>query len=182
MTGLQGIVVTLATVHGKGLGGGIDASRSCNIMIAEEQARLGYPEIAFNHFPILAAPILSRRIGRFKAQNFLMTGEEYSAQGFMEQGLLDAVVENGTGEDWVRNYASSSLTSHSARLSLFDYFVKSGGDVHEEMHAAGERWAHYMFNLKPTDIAKLQRIAQMQDKMLARLYRSESTQPSRIEG
>ncbi|MBX9650751.1 MAG: hypothetical protein K2X57_27260 [Xanthobacteraceae bacterium] len=174
MTGLRGLVVTLATVHGKGLGGGIDASRSCNIMIAEEQATLGYPEIAFNHFPILAAPILSRRIGGFKAQKLLMEGEEFSAQGFYDQGLLDAVVPNGTGEDWVRRYAKSNLGTHSARVTLFNDFLKRGGDAIEEVKAAGELWANYMFGMKPTDISKLQRIAQMQDRMLMRLYRETS--------
>ena len=171
ITGLGGLAISIATVHGKGLGGGIDASRSCNVMIAEEQATLGYPEIAFNHFPILAAPILKRRIGPQRAQEFLMRGEEYSAHGFEQLGLLDAVVARDTGEDWVRNFAKSNLATHGARLTLFAYFVRAGGDVEREMREAGEVWANYMFTMKPTDIAKLQRIAMMQDRMLARLYR-----------
>ena len=173
MTGLQGLLITIATVHGKGLGGGIDASLSCNIMVAEEQATLGYPEIAFNHFPILAAPVLSRRIGAFRAQQLLMDGEEHTARQFHALGLLDAVVESGDGEHWVRRYSKSALASHGARRTLFGDFLMRGGDPAAEMHAAADLWANYIFAMKPTDIAKLQRIALMQDKMLIRLYRDD---------
>ena len=173
MTGLKGLAISLATVHGKGLGGGIDASRSCNVMIAEEQASLGYPEVVFNHFPILAAPILSRRVGGFKAQQLLMEGGEFTAREFYDRGLLDAVVPNGTGENWVRKYASDNIGSHGARVALFNDFLRRGGDAIEEVNAAAELWANYMFSMKPTDIARLQKIAQMQDRMLIRLYRAE---------
>ena len=172
MTGLHGIAVSLATVHAKGLGGGIDASRSCNVMIAEEQATLGYPEVVFNHFPILAAPILGRRIGSFKAQQLLMEGREMSAREFYERDLLDAVVPNGTGEDWVRRYAKDNALSQGARVSLFNDFLHRGGDAITELHAAGKLWADYIYAMKPTDIARLQKIAMMQDRMLARFYRS----------
>ena len=175
MTGLNGLAISIATVSGKGLGGGIDASRSCNIMVAEEQATLGYPEVVFNHFPILAAPILSRRIGGFKAQQLLMEGGEFSASDFYDRGLLDAVVPNGTGEDWVRKYAKDNAASHGARVALFNDFLHRGGDAVEEVNAAAEHWANYMFSMKPTDIARLQKIALMQDRMLLRLYRIADT-------
>ena len=180
MTGLKGIAITLATVHGKGLGGGIDASRSCNVMVAEEQATLGYPEVVFNHFPILAAPILSRRIGRFKAQQLLMAGGEMTAREFYERDILDAVVPNGTGEDWVRKYAKDNAMSHGARVALFNDFLHRGGDAIEEVNASADHWADYMYSMKPTDIARLQKIAQMQDKMLLRLYRAAETRLDRV--
>lgn len=99
-SGLNGLAVTLSTIHAKAIGGGIDAPRSCNVMIAEEQASFVYPEIKFNHFPITAVGLLSRRMGPRAAERMLQSGEEMSAAEFMAAGGLEAVVPTGTGEDW----------------------------------------------------------------------------------
>jgi DSF synthase len=176
MSGLDGLVTTLSTVHAKALGGGIDAPRSCHVMIAEEQATLGYPEIAFNHFPIVAAPILSRRVGALAAQQLLMTGREMTAREFFDYGLLDSVVPKQTGEDWIRRYAKANLPSHGARTTLFHDFFKRSGDVAGDLYAAADLWVDYIMKMKPADISKLQRIARMQDRMLLRLYRESASE------
>ncbi len=59
----RGAAITLSTVQGKAYGGGIDAPCSCNVMIAEQQATFCYPEVKFNHFPITAVGVLTRRVG-----------------------------------------------------------------------------------------------------------------------
>ena len=165
------LAITLSTVHAKALGGGIDPARSCNIMIAEETARFGYPEVAFNHYPITAVPILSRRIGALEAQQILMSAQEYSALEFYEKGVLDAVVPDGSGESWISNYTTKSLTTHAARLGLFSAFHRRAGDLEAELAEAASNWVDHIFSLKPLDVAKLQRIAQTQDRMLARMFR-----------
>lgn len=169
-SGLNGLVVTLSTIHAKAIGGGIDAPRSCNVMIAEEQASFVYPEIKFNHFPITAVAILSRRMGQRAAEQMLLSGEEMSAQQFMEAGGLEAVVPTGTGEAWIRKYASDSLPIHAARTALFSAFNRRSGDLREELKYLGQIWTDCMLRLNPSAISKLQRIAQTQDRMLARVY------------
>jgi DSF synthase len=166
-------VITIANIHGKALGGSIDPPRSCNIMVAEEKAQFGYPEVAFNHFPIAAVPILSRRIGIIGAQRILMSGQEYSAREFLEMGVVDEVVPQGTGEAVVRDYAARSLSSHSARVALFSEFCRHAGDLEQELAHSAKIWIDHILKLRPIDIAKLQRIAQLQDKMLSRLYRTQ---------
>ena len=166
-------VITMATIHGKALGGSIDPPRSCNIMIAEEKAQFGYPEVVFNHFPIAAVPILSRRVGLVTAQKILMSGDEYSAQQFYDMGVVDAVVAQGTGEAAVRDYAERSISSHSARVALFSEFCRQAGDLEHDLAHAADIWIDHILKLRPIDIAKLQRIVKIQDKMLSRLYRDE---------
>jgi DSF synthase len=173
-SGLNGLVVTLSTIHAKAIGGGIDAPRSCNIMIAEEQASFVYPEIKFNHFPITAVAILSRRMGPRAAENMLLSGEEMSASAFMEAGGLEAVVPAGTGENWIRKYAADSLSVHAAKTALFSAFNRRAGDLKAELEHLGEIWTNCMLRLDPSAISKLQRIAQTQDRMLARVYQRSS--------
>ena len=168
---LDHLAITLSTVHAKALGGGIDPARSCNIMIAEQGARFGYPEVAFNHYPITAVPILSRRIGALEAQQILMSAQEFSASEFLEKGILDAVVPDGTGQSWITNYAAKSLTTHSARLGLFSAFHRRAGNLEAELAEAAANWVEHIFRLAPLDIAKLQKIAQTQDRLLARMFR-----------
>ncbi len=169
-SGLNGLVVTLSTIHAKAIGGGIDAPRSCNVMIAEEQASFVYPEIKFNHFPITAVAILSRRMGARTAERMLQSGEEMSAAEFMAAGGLEAVVPAGTGEDWIRKYAADSLPIHAARTALFSAFNRRAGDLREELDHLGQIWTDCMLRLHPGAISKLQRIAQTQDRMLSRVY------------
>lgn len=173
--GLNGLVITLSTIHAKAIGGGIDAPRSCNVMIAEEQASFVYPEIKFNHFPITAVAILSRRMGQRAAEQMLLSGEEMSAQEFMKAGGLEAVVPTGTGEAWIRKYASDSLPIHAARTALFSAFNRRAGDLREELGYLGQIWTDCMLRLNPSAISKLQRIAQTQDRMLARVYQRHAS-------
>jgi len=174
-SGLNGLVVTLSTIHAKAIGGGIDAPRSCNIMIAEEQASFVYPEIKFNHFPITAVAILSRRMGPRAAEQMLLSGEEMSAQEFLEAGGLEAVVPKGTGEAWIRKYASDSLPMHAAKTALFSAFNSRAGDLKAELAHLGGLWTDCMLRLSPSAISKLQRIAQTQDRMLARVYQQAAS-------
>ncbi|SEL36781.1 DSF synthase [Bosea lupini] len=169
-SGLNGMAVTLSTIHAKAIGGGIDAPRSCNVMIAEEQASFVYPEIKFNHFPITAVGVLSRRMGARAAEHMLQSGEEMSAAEFLAAGGLEAVVPIGTGEDWIRKYASDSLPIHAARTALFSAFNRRAGNLREELEYLGQLWTDCMLRLHPSAISKLQRIAQTQDRMLARVY------------
>jgi DSF synthase len=173
-TGLGGRIITLSTIHAKAVGGGIDAPRSCHIMIAEEHASFVYPEVKFNHFPIAAVPILSRRMGRANTLAMLMSGDEYTAQEMYTRGGVEAVVANGTGEEWIRDYAQKTLPMHGARTALFAAILHGSGNLEEELAYSAKLWTDCMCRLSPPEIYKLQRIAQTQEKMLSRLYRSSA--------
>ncbi|PZR95163.1 MAG: hypothetical protein DI537_05105 [Stutzerimonas stutzeri] len=173
-SGLNGLVVTLSTVHAKAIGGGIDAARSCNLMVAEEGASFVYPEIKFNHFPITAVAILSRRMGADAARQLLLSGEELSAEGFMAAGGLEAVVPPGQGEGWIRRYCLEAKSNHAARVALFSAFNRRAGDLRQELKHLGEDWATCMLRLTPGEISKLQRIATAQERMMARAYHARA--------
>lgn len=174
--GIEGRVITLSTVHGKALGGGIDPARACNLMIAEEKASFCYPEVNYNHFPISAVPILSRHAGFVAAEKILMSGRDYSAAEFAELGVLDAYVPNGSGENWIRNYARTALPTHGARSSVIAAVNRQAGDLAGELASAVTDWVSHILTLKPLEISKLQRIAMAQERMLGRLIgRSELT-------
>ncbi|HRK23486.1 MAG TPA: crotonase/enoyl-CoA hydratase family protein [Beijerinckiaceae bacterium] len=168
-SGCYGSVITLSTIHAKALGGGIDAPRSCHIMIAERQASFCYPEIRFNHFPITAVPVLSRKLGPMAAEALLLSGDEISAEEFRARGGLEAVVEANQGEDWIRNYCQTNLESAAARLAIYGMTYEANRHYEQDLRDSAARWVQAMLNMRPTEISKLQRISQMQEKLLARM-------------
>lgn len=163
---LRGSVITMATIHGKALGGGIDAPRSCNLMVAERQASFCYPEINFNHLPIASLSVLSRYTGVRAAHKILDSGESYTAEQFEALGGLDAVTPSGEGENWLRRYAAQTLPIHAARMSLFCAFNRRQGDLETELEPLADKWADSMMRLTPLEIYKLQRIARAQERMI----------------
>ena len=166
---LNGAAITIATVHAKALGGGIDAPRSCNVMIAERQVTFCYPEVKFNHFPITAVAVLSRHMGPLNAFKTLSDARELSAEEFKALGGLEAVIGEGEGENWVRRYAEDTLSSHSARLALFSAFHRQTAAAFDaELAYLANNWVDSMMRMNSIDIARLQRIVAAQNRMLAR--------------
>ena len=86
---------------------------------------------------------------------------------------IEAVVPTGTGEAWIRKYCADSLPIHAAKTALFTAFNRRAGDLREELSHLGQIWADCMLRLSPSAISKLQRIAQTQDRMLARVYQRQ---------
>lgn len=170
-TGLGGRVITLSNVRGKAIGGGIDPARACNLMVAEEGATFSYPEVHFNHYPIAAVPVLSRHTGLVEAERILMSGEEYSAREFLAKGALDDVVPCGEGDDWIRKYAGRTMATHRARVALFAAFDRMAGVLDGCLGECAQSWADHILSLRPLEIAKLQRIASAQERLLARMLR-----------
>lgn len=169
-SGLRGAAITISTIHAKAIGGGIDAPRSCNVMVAEKRASFVYPEVKFNHFPITAVPVLGRLVGSNGAATILMHGDEFSAADFHRLGALDAVVPDGTGEQWVRDYCAETLPMFRARRAIFSALHFRNHSFEEDLKFAARLWVDCMLGMGPAEISKLQRIAQMQERMLARMY------------
>jgi DSF synthase len=170
---IWGSAITMVTIEGKGIGGGIDALLSCNIAIAEEQTSFSYPEVKFNHFPVAAVAVLSQRVGNRAALKLLSNGDELTAAQFEALGALDAVAASGKGEAWVRKYASETLQMHAARLGLFEAFYRPRAEgFRSELVALASAWADHMLRLTPMEISRLQRISIGQDRMLQHIFRT----------
>ncbi len=167
---VRGAAITLALINGKAFGGGIDAPCSCNYVVAEAQATFSYPEVKFNHFPITAASVLTRRAGARRAHKILSRGDEYGAEQFENFGLVDATAPTGEGEIWLRRYAKETLAMHSARLALFCAFNRTAEELYKELQPLAQMWTESMMRLNPMQISRLQRLAQAQERMLQATY------------
>lgn len=83
----------LAAINGYALGGGCELAMACTIRLAADTAKLGQPEINLGIIPGYAgSQRLSRLVGRGRALELLLTGEQIPAQEAYRLGLVNRVV------------------------------------------------------------------------------------------
>jgi len=83
----------IAAVNGFALGGGLELAMACDIRVASESARLGQPEILLGIIPGWGGTQrLPRLIGRGRALELLLSGDQIDARRALELGLVNQVV------------------------------------------------------------------------------------------
>jgi cyclohexa-1,5-dienecarbonyl-CoA hydratase len=86
---LDAQVPTIASVRGQCLGGGLELVLACDLLLAEETASLGCPEIKLGVFPPAAAAMLPILIGAGPASRLVLTGASISGTDGKRLGLVD---------------------------------------------------------------------------------------------
>jgi cyclohexa-1,5-dienecarbonyl-CoA hydratase len=84
--------ITIATVHGYCLGGGMELATFCDFVLAAESAQFGQPEIKLGCFPPVALVTLPQLIGMRAATNLILTGVQIGAAEACHLGLVTRVV------------------------------------------------------------------------------------------
>ncbi|NJO39081.1 MAG: enoyl-CoA hydratase [Rhizobiales bacterium] len=98
-------IQTVALVQGDALGGGFESVLSNDLIIAEEGAKFGLPEVVFNLFPGMGAySFLCRRLDAARARSMIMSGRLYEAEELHEMGLIDVLCPKGQGEQELRRF------------------------------------------------------------------------------
>jgi len=96
---------TIALVQGEALGGGFEAALSNNVIVAEESARFGFPELSFGMFPGMGAiSLLTRKITPAMARRLIMDRRVHTAEELYDMGVIDVLAPDGEGRNAVANY------------------------------------------------------------------------------
>jgi len=82
----------IAAVNGHARAAGVTWAVSCDMVIAAEEARMGYPEIDVGLLPAMHLVHLPRIAGRHRAAQLLFTGDIVSAAEMKELGVVNEVV------------------------------------------------------------------------------------------
>lgn len=126
--------VTVSSVYGSCLGGGCELAIFCDLVIADESAKFGQPEIQVGVLPPIAAQIMPRIIGRKSAMDLILSGRIISAQEALTMGLINKVVAKGDlareTQDFLKPYLSVSaevlrITKKTVKAGLMDDFEPS---------------------------------------------------------
>jgi enoyl-CoA hydratase/carnithine racemase len=86
----------IAAVHGFALGGGCELALSCDLVVADETATFGLPEVTVGLVPGGGGTQLAlRRLGPGRAADLVLTGRKVGVDEAMRLGLVDRRVPAG---------------------------------------------------------------------------------------
>ena len=105
-------VPTVAVIHGFCLGGGLEVALACQMRIAIEGARFGFPEIMLGLHPGLGGTVrFTQLVNPMQAMTMMLTGKTIDARRAKSLGLVDAVTE----ERHVRNAVKDAIAGRLKR-------------------------------------------------------------------
>jgi len=88
--------VAVAAINGYALGGGLELAEACMLRVAVRQARLGHPEVRLGAIAGWGGTTrLPRLIGKGRAAELLLTGDQIDAGDAERFGLINRVCEEG---------------------------------------------------------------------------------------
>jgi cyclohexa-1,5-dienecarbonyl-CoA hydratase len=104
-------LATIAAVRGACLGGGMELALNCDIVVADESATFGLPEIRLACFPPVGIAVLADRYGPRLAE-LCLTGKTLSAIDAHAARLLHHLVPAGHAEETALSLADA-MAAHS---------------------------------------------------------------------
>src|SRR5690606_27920533 len=81
----------IAAVHGRALAGGCGLATGCDIVLATETARFGYPEVKIGFVPAIVMAILRRNLGEKLSFELVTQGFEFTAAEAQNYGLVNRI-------------------------------------------------------------------------------------------
>lgn len=115
-------VPVVAAVKGRALAGGCGLASACDLVLASESARFGYPEVKIGFVPAMVLAILRRNVSEKRAFELLTRGEEIDAAHAKEIGLVNQVFAEPTFDDdvseYLRRFTEVSRTAVALTKSL----------------------------------------------------------------
>ena len=110
-------IPTIAAVGGFALGGGCELALSCDMIVADEKAKFGQPEVSLGITPgFSGTQRLPRRIGTAKAKEMIFTGRMIDAYEADRIGLINKIAESGKLMDEAKTLAESCIKNAPAAL------------------------------------------------------------------
>lgn len=115
--------VTVAVVRGRALGFGCGLAAQCDLTLAAEDARFGFPEIRGGLPPAIVLSWLPRWVPRKKALELAMTAREMDAGEACALGLVNRVCPPGELEAEVGRWCDLLLGMNPAALAVCKRFL-----------------------------------------------------------
>ena len=140
-------VPVIAGVHGMALAGGLELTLVCDLVVADEAARLGDQHA---NFGLVAggggSQRLPRLIGARRAKELMLLGGWLSAQEALAWGLVNRVVPAGHVETAVRELARELAAKSAAAARAVKMLVDRGLDLPlpQGLDLEGEEVARHM--------------------------------------
>jgi enoyl-CoA hydratase len=120
----------IAAIEGFALGGGFELALACDLRVASESARLGFPEILLGIFPGAGGTQrLARLVGPAKAKELVWSGRQLKPEEALALGVVDRVVPAGGALDAALEWASSLGAGAVLAMGVAKRVIDRGFDL-----------------------------------------------------
>jgi DSF synthase len=172
-------LTTISLVQGDALGGGFETALSSDVLVAEESAVMGLPEILFNLFPGMGAySLLSRRVGARMTEELILSGKLLPAAKLHEMGIVDVLAKDGQGEAAVQDWIAKNARRRSGFQAVMRVRQQVNPVTREELDAVVETWVDCALRLEERDTRMMSRVVRAQ---MERLEATTAGEPLPVE-
>ncbi|PYO43615.1 MAG: hypothetical protein DMD33_05310 [Gemmatimonadetes bacterium] len=131
----------VAVVRGRALAGGCGLATACDLVLAAESAKFGYPEVQRGFVPAIVMTLLKRAVGEKVAFDLAATGRILEAPEAAGLGLVSRVYEDSDFDDQVSEVLHALAAASASALAFtkqqfyqldglpFDDGLRLGADV-----------------------------------------------------
>ncbi len=165
IVGCRQPITTISLIRGDAMGGGFEVALSCNVIIAERQVGMGFPEILFNIFPGMGGyHLLSQRLPQKQVEKMMLNGHKYSAERLFEIGVVDQLEESGKGTEGVYNYIKECNKHRKGVLALKNVVDKVNNISYQELLDVCRYWVDVTMQINDKDLRLMDRLIRSQTK------------------
>ena len=115
---MSGAKPVVAVVQGRALAGGCGLATACDIVLAAESSRFGYPEVERGFVPAMVLTLLRRLVGERTAFDLVATGRVLDAAEAQRLGLVSRVVPDSSVDAEAEALATRLAQSSATALAL----------------------------------------------------------------
>ncbi len=136
---------TIAALNGLAFGGGLELAVCCDLIVADEDAKLSLPEIKLGVFPGSGGTLrVTRRVGAARAKEMMFLGEPVTAAQALDWGLINRVAAPGKAVDLALALAKElsqrpNLALQACKTAIQQSFELDEGEAIEQILALMDR-------------------------------------------
>jgi DSF synthase len=158
-------LTTIGLVQGDALGGGFECALSSTVLVAEESARMGFPEILFNLFPGMGAySFLARKVGRRMTEEIITSGNMYTGRQLYDMGIVDVLAPDGAGEAAVYGFIRKHAKAANGRRAIERLRHEVEPVSYDELMRVVGVWADAALRLDERDLRMMERLVRAQNR------------------
>jgi methylglutaconyl-CoA hydratase len=119
-------LIVIAAVQGGAFAGGAGVMAACDLVIAADNAKFGFPEARRGLLPALILPVLQRKVRAGDLADLLLAGEIFTAERGRQVGLVQRVVPAAEVLSAAQSVANSLLAGGPETIRLTKQLLRGG--------------------------------------------------------
>ena len=119
----------VAAVQGRALAGGAGLALACDLVLAHEDAKFGFPEVRVGFVPAMVMTLLRRSVGEKHAADLVLTGRVVGAEEGARLGLVSRILPGRTFEADVERIVEEMSQSPKTAIALTKWLFNKLDDL-----------------------------------------------------